>query len=1158
MQQEAGVVAVRGAGAQAPELGPGSGYAWGGSVWSEGPHSRSSSVARVYPDDPLSSAGPASPASGPWPAGALSGRGRGPGRGRPPFWAQLRFRDAGEEDLFLAAYSADGRPRFRIAMLLSTLAAAVWAASSPDGTNLALRLAQLAVVAGFFASTYAPAVRRLPPRPYYAYLLACVAANMSFLCARRAAATESELYYDFQIAYIQMGALLYLHIPTRFAAPILPLLLAAAAAADFGHALRSGRRAEFVAAAALQSFNAVLGLLILAAGAWYELDVRRRFLLTRAAERDRGGAVERQRRSRALLESLLPGPVIAAVEGEDWARINRLHEDAAVLFVSAEAPAPAGGAEAEAGPRGALEAARRLMAALEGVAEARGVLKIKPRRGRGRGAGGRRQRGGGRRLRAGGARGGPRGGIPARAGLFSGALVSGVIGCRLAFDVFGDACNLAQRMCAHGEAGRVHLPASARDAILAAGAGAGLAFSEPSVTPLKGRGPWLTCFVSRAGAAAPEDLGGPPGRPPRGPVSVSGRSRAPSAAYLPSTALISRISAGYSQRRMSALSIAFRHEDEAAAAEEEEEEEEDGVLDPEAAAEAGAGGAPAPLQLPRRSRQYSFSARRRSAWGSLRVAPYPPGEGAAFEFAGLSAIAMEQLRAAAGRGSEEEAAVEERRSASRCSAARRPRGRGEARGACAPPRGAARGRNETDPPPPPPPLPARGLRGLRLRLRLAFADARAEGRFWRAARRANRAPLRALLAALVLHFALLPLLGYVANDFGEASSSRLPLRYGLRGALLLLALAPLALARGPLLEGPRAALLLHLLCGAACLPPAASFASLQGGLSLAAASLTDADACFAAIFACALGGLPLHHKLPWALLLVAAAAVPAPAAPSFDRALVPCWVASVAFAMLAVAFLREREARRGFLQRAEARAAAAAAARAAAESNALLELCLPRAVLRHLPGLGPGPAAAAAAGTVDFERVCVLQSDIVGFSALASRTDAPRLVDALNALFAACDEIAERYGVQTLRTVGDAWVGVVGLEGPAGPGEVANLLRAAHEMRAVHEWAHETLSARFGVGMGPAAGAVVGVRQWTWELLGPAVAEAAESERAAPPDRCLLPASAARLVAAAFDFEAGPAGGLLLLGPRAPGAPAPAPVLSAPALLQALDPGVED
>eukprot|EP00741_Cyanophora_paradoxa_P011708 tig00020563_g11312.t1 len=1265
--------------------------------WAES--EQASEVIDLQPDQPMSRATPES---------ASRKLKRWPWRSRARL--ALRFADAEEEAAFLEQYFRDARPRFQIAMLVASVASAYWSATSPDATNLAIRLFTLATTLGFLLFACAPASRRARPVPFYAAVLSAIGVHFGMFFARRALfISDSEVVYDFIICYLLLAVLLYLHVPMRVAAPLLPPLLALSAASDVVGALRAGRRLDLLAAASVQTFVAALSLLLLVAGLAYEMDVRHRFALSRAAERGRREAVERHQRSSGLLRNLLPDPVIEAIRAGDWSRVNRVQGDAAVVFVAAEAAAAA------LAPREALAAAGRLAGVLEAAAAAHGVLKIKsigltfmarpprpprpappapparpPARAPGvvgvgfddgveaeaeaeagaagsvSGAASEAEEGGtaeGRHAARAAAfaldaveSAGRAGFSCARAGLFSGPLVSGVIGCRLAFDVFGDACNLAQRMCAHGEDGRVHLPASARDAMTAAGAAGPFRFTEPAATALKGRGEWSTCFASRApssaggaggGASAGGSLGldlaiavvqraassvagggggsssssksartarvrlnedgargqeDPAGahslrsrhRPGAGSETERERRRSHSsrsrsrrgtaeAAYLPSSALVARLSAGYSLRRGAAVLPS--------GADEEEDEEDAGDGD---AGEAGGPFAPA-----------GYSARGpHAAWAAPADAPGPAppsreeavggaggdaekGAGGGFKggagvprssssarLVGIArriSVSMDPaaeaiaVHAAAGAWAEGAEPLARRSSAGGASDVASDVADTEAEAAAE----AAAGR-------------------ARRRWRLSFPEASLEASFWAAARRSHPAALRALFAVLVLHSLLMPALVYIANDLSDGGA-RLGGRYAVRSAALLPLAAVLFWPR--LARGRRAALALHLAAAAAALPPALAYCLLHRGplaspLSWAALTMTDADACFATIFVCTLGQLPLGHKLPWSALPLAASVVPAaaPGAPA-DRKAVPLWVGVVALAMAGVAFLREREARRGFLLRAAARRAARAAAEAGAEADALLDLCLPKAALGLLP----------AGGAMEFERVCVLQSDIVGFSGLTPRAHAPRLVEALNALFAACDEIAERYGVQTLRTVGDAWVGAVGLERPAGPREVANLLRAAHEMRAVYArtrllarrpaaglsprpsfeidgvgetprgsrgWAYETLTARFGVGWA-GGGAVVGARRWTWELLGPAVDQAAAMERRSLPGRCLarptpprpalLPPrprlsprvaqvapAAAALVEGEFEFEAGPEGARLLAGPRqAPTGPEP-------------------
>ena len=63
------------------------------------------------------------------------------------------------------------------------------------------------------------------------------------------------------------------------------------------------------------------------------------------------------------------------------------------------------------------------------------------------------------------------------------------------------------------------------------------------------------------------------------------------------------------------------------------------------------------------------------------------------------------------------------------------------------------------------------------------------------------------------------------------------------------------------------------------------------------------------------------------------------------------------------------------------------------------------------------------------ESVSVLFSDVVGFTGISSRLAPADLIEQLNVLFSGFDEICERTGVEKIKTVGDAYLVIGGLDG---------------------------------------------------------------------------------------------------------------------------------
>ena len=71
-----------------------------------------------------------------------------------------------------------------------------------------------------------------------------------------------------------------------------------------------------------------------------------------------------------------------------------------------------------------------------------------------------------------------------------------------------------------------------------------------------------------------------------------------------------------------------------------------------------------------------------------------------------------------------------------------------------------------------------------------------------------------------------------------------------------------------------------------------------------------------------------------------------------------------------------------------------------------------------------------------YEAVTVLFVDVVGFTPLAQRLSAEDLVVLLDRVFRELDALSERYGLEKIKTVGDAYIAVAGLpDADGGPGQ---------------------------------------------------------------------------------------------------------------------------
>ncbi|CAH3191903.1 unnamed protein product, partial [Porites evermanni] len=163
----------------------------------------------------------------------------------------------------------------------------------------------------------------------------------------------------------------------------------------------------------------------------------------------------------------------------------------------------------------------------------------------------------------------------------------------------------------------------------------------------------------------------------------------------------------------------------------------------------------------------------------------------------------------------------------------------------------------------------------------------------------------------------------------------------------------------------------------------------------------------------------------------------------------------------------------------------------------------------------------------EFEEVTIFFSDIVGFTKLASVSTPLQIVDFLNDLYVAFDEIICRFDVYKVETVGDAYVVVSGcpmLNGIKHAGEIASMALELLSHMAVFRVRHlpeHQLQLRIGIHTGPVVAAVVGVTMPRFCLYGHTVNIASKLESTSMPLRIHVSnESHARLVElGGFYFE---------------------------------------
>ena len=157
-------------------------------------------------------------------------------------------------------------------------------------------------------------------------------------------------------------------------------------------------------------------------------------------------------------------------------------------------------------------------------------------------------------------------------------------------------------------------------------------------------------------------------------------------------------------------------------------------------------------------------------------------------------------------------------------------------------------------------------------------------------------------------------------------------------------------------------------------------------------------------------------------------------------------------------------------------------------SDALLLNILPKAIAERLKARDEAGSADPVAQALD--EVTVLFVDAVGFTGQAAKTPADQIVAALDGLFSRLDAIADRYGLEKIKTVGDAYMAVAGAPEPRADHAQAAAdmaLAIRDELPGVQWPTGDPILVRVGLASGPAVAGVIGQRKFAYDLWGDTV-----------------------------------------------------------------------
>jgi adenylate cyclase len=184
-------------------------------------------------------------------------------------------------------------------------------------------------------------------------------------------------------------------------------------------------------------------------------------------------------------------------------------------------------------------------------------------------------------------------------------------------------------------------------------------------------------------------------------------------------------------------------------------------------------------------------------------------------------------------------------------------------------------------------------------------------------------------------------------------------------------------------------------------------------------------------------------------------------------------------------------------------------------SESLLLNVLPKEIAPRLKA-GESPIADA------YGAATVLFADIVGFTPLSAEMAPNELVSLLNTVFGRFDVLAERHGVEKIRTIGDNFMAVAGV--PRRRGDHAQAAaRLALDMRAfldeLRAGGEGRIEFRIGLGSGPMVGGVIGMRKFVFDVWGDPVNTASRMESHGLPGRIHVTEATYELLRDEFVLE---------------------------------------
>ena len=155
-----------------------------------------------------------------------------------------------------------------------------------------------------------------------------------------------------------------------------------------------------------------------------------------------------------------------------------------------------------------------------------------------------------------------------------------------------------------------------------------------------------------------------------------------------------------------------------------------------------------------------------------------------------------------------------------------------------------------------------------------------------------------------------------------------------------------------------------------------------------------------------------------------------------------------------------------------------------------------------------------------FDAASVLFADVVDFTPRSEELSPADVVGTLDRLFSHFDTLAERYGVEKIKTIGDAYMAAAGVPDPRPDHARALALLALDMLDATRNAVSDLgLHLRIGISSGPVVAGVIGRKRFLYDLWGDAVNTASRMESQGTIDRIQITRATRDLLSDEFICE---------------------------------------